>query len=519
MRVINFASKKELLFIAVLTLIFSIGINEANLSYIKLKNPTNENVNSASASTVYGYTVWSIDNSWYLPQIKNFLNGDGFNLEPKNPEMAVRRTPVYSLFYGAHYLLFGEQYSFFFIRYTQILINLLAVFLLGQAVFNISRNKFFAVLTTVLYALNPFTTAYLYTTITEGISPAFVIFVFYTFSLCLNKFNIKHCIFLGLTLGVAVLLRPSTGVVMPFIFIGLMSQFKVNFENWRNYAFIIAAFASVLLPWTIRNYVVTNGDFVPLEKYYYGDPMDLGRGHIAFRYWISSWDNPANTSPELYSNSVRVALFTGKKLDDVKNEFLAKIPDYVYAINSKQEISDSLDTLNACFSEKHSVYKENPDLTRRQAFETFVCEEQVRNSFDKLNIAFRQQSPLRYYILSPLNFVKSGIFISNTSPYAMVNPPDKNFSFLQKAFKGIAYLLNVCLFLSIIPFLSAARRNGATVILIVGSLLSTFVMLIFFLKHMEGRYFIPLFPLLYVSLAFALTKIYYYLTAKDKFVV
>ena len=52
---------------------------------------------------LYGATLDSPDNAWYLNQIKNYLDGLGFTIDPLDPIYSVRRTPGYPIFYGIHY--------------------------------------------------------------------------------------------------------------------------------------------------------------------------------------------------------------------------------------------------------------------------------------------------------------------------------------------------------------------------------------------------------------------------------
>lgn len=192
---LDFAGKKLICVLLFSAFLFAVAANELNLQYIKAVNPDNKNINMVG--TVGGYTVWNIDNSWYLPPIKNLLNGDGYAVNPHDSESKVRRTPGYPLFYGLHYALFGEEKSFFFIRYTQIFIHLLAVLLLGQAVFNLTQNRFWAIVSAFLYAFNPFTVIYLYTTITEAVAPSLAVFALFAYSRCYKSPSAKNYLILG----------------------------------------------------------------------------------------------------------------------------------------------------------------------------------------------------------------------------------------------------------------------------------------------------------------------------------
>lgn len=100
-------SDKNLIIAFFTVLVVAFSLNMLNVSCIWKQTDTgNEFLNK---NLVYNQTIFSIDNSWYLPQIHNFLAGKGFTCDTTDPRQAVRRTPVYPMFYGIHYLLFGEK--------------------------------------------------------------------------------------------------------------------------------------------------------------------------------------------------------------------------------------------------------------------------------------------------------------------------------------------------------------------------------------------------------------------------
>lgn len=509
---INFAAKKVVLTLLIVAFLFAVAVNELNLRHIKNVNPTNQLSNMSS--TLYGYTIWCVDNGFYLPQIKNSLAGGGFTMDTRNPESTVRRTPVYPLFYGLHYVAFGERYSFFFIRYTQIILHLLAVLLLGQAVFNLTSNRFLATLTAFLYALNPFTVIFLYTTITEGISPALTIFVLFFFSLSVKMQNYKNYFLLGLSIGIALLNRPAVIAIVPPLLLALIIKDKLpellTRRTFANFTFLILGAAVVLMPWTIRNFIITR-DFVPLEKIYYGDSShyeeNWGRGHMAFLDWISCWDNPANTNPLTYVNDVVIALKRGEDINHFADNFIEKTPDFVFAVNSKQDVANVLGELNDCFREKNEAYKANPSIIRKEASEKFTCEDRVSSKFNDLTNEFRAKSSFRYHFITPLIFLKSVVFHSNSYMYAMLNPPDGNFKWWQICVKSAMYLLNLAMFFSVLPFIFLNRKLSLELkVLVTGFTVLILLLPYFYIHYIEVRYLIPCFPALYISLAFVIHR-------------
>lgn len=512
---INFASKKFILILAIIGFIWAISINEINLAYIKRENPNNLLINSAA--TMHGYTVWNIDNEWYLSQIKNILAGDGYTVDPHNPELTVRRTPIYPLFYGLHYVLFGEEYSFFVIRYTQVTIHLLAIILLGQAIFNISSNSKWAKLASILYALNPFTIPFLYTTITESLTPCFTIFIIYTFSLCYKKQSYINYFFLGLVTSLSILHRPVFTIWIPAMFLALLI---INFKNKNEGSlklnqgylilFLLLGLSTLIFPWTVRNYFSTNGDIVFLEKYYYGDPMDYGRGHLKFRDWIGSWENPANFQAETYSNEIRGAYKEGTTdISPITKRLIEKMPNSLFEINSKEDIYNALDSLNTCFAEKYEINKKNPNLTRKEQYSLFTCESVVSQNFEVLIEQYKSKAPLNYYLITPLKIGLSLIFQSGSYPYALLNPIDKQLNPIITGIKGIMYLLQISLLFGCLLFSFYKIRDHLSFkVLSIGLVASTFCLFILVFRYAEARYLIPLYPILYAGLSFILIQIF-----------
>lgn len=518
-KIFDYASLKEIIFIAVLSFFFAFLINEVNLSYIKSTNPSNISINMGS--TMYGHTVWSIDNNWYLPQIKNLLNGDGFTLDTHNPELKVRRTPVYPLFYGAHYVLFGEAHSFLLIKYSQLLLFVLSVILLGQSVFNLSGNVIWAKTISILYGINPYTVGFLYTTITEGISPAFVIISFFFYSLWFRYNKANYSLWLGISLGISILIRPALIVLLPSLFLAYVIAFllgKTIMISRKDSLLICSGILLIMFPWTLRNFIVTKGEIVPLEKFYYGDPMDYGRGHISFRYWISSWDNPAITNPETYSNSIRSAIENNEDINNVSQNFVDSIPQNVYSINNRQEVLDALNELNACFNEKYDIEKINTGLTLKQKYETFNCEQVVSSKFDKLTEEHKSKTLFQYYVVSNLQIVKSVVFQSSSYMYAMLNPTNKSFNIFQTIIKSGMYIMNVALYLSVFLILFFTKKENSFLIAYpFFAAIGTFFLCCIFLRTMEARYMIPLYPFLYISLSFFISYFYIFVVKKLNF--
>lgn len=461
---------------------FGLALNELNLRYIESHNPANAPLNNFS--TVHGFTVWSIDNAWYLPQIARFLEGRGFTLDPDDPRMAVRRSPGYPLFYGLHRVLFGERGSFFVIRYSQLALNALASVLLGLSVLDLGGRARAAKLTTCLYALNPYTAGYAYYTITEGLSPALTVVSVYCFGRAMRLGGGWRWLLVGSSAAAAALTRPVCGLLLPTFVLALAAETRAGAAlaaaAARKSALVVLGFLLAVAPWAIRNYRVT-GDPVLLEKYY-DDPMGYGTGEIAFRSWWSGWENPR---AEEYANAVLRAGQAGRpdEAEAVARRFAQGLPAPVLESAGADEIRRALGNLNAC-------------LLSRDA----ACDRAVANEFRGLADRFRRSAPLRYWLFTPLRTLASLVFQSFSSSLAILNPPGRRFGPLQVAAKAVLYALNVALWAGVVLFALFSSAPRAVKIVVCAFPWAVAFFFVAVVRYVEARYLLPGYPLYYVAL-------------------
>lgn len=480
-------SKKYLLLASFILALYVLSINEYN-NYLIRRNNTENNIKNAR-SLLYNSSVYSIDNVWYVSQIKNYLNGSGFTVNPEKNNYSVRRTPVYPLFYGLHYIIFGEAGSYYYIRFTQLLIYILATIALFYAVYNFTEDKKIALGCTLLYGFNPSLVSFLYYTITEAVSPSLVCFIVYFLSLCKKYDRKKDWIFAGLFFAIGALCRPS----IFFLSIGILFFiFYINRKSVRNIFWSILYFilgASILFaPHVIRNYRNAK-EFILLEKYY-GDPMDYGMPNIELRNWISCWMNPADYTSETISNNMinAISFDTSKTKEMVLKDEMQKLPARGLLANSKSSIKDAYSSLFDYYNIKiHSHNQKEIDSTEKIS----------RLKFTALRSEFICKTPIQYYIVTPLLFLKSVVIQSNSSQLVFLDNYKE--SCLKIGFKILLLLLNIYLFISLAVCLIFFRKYTAIYGLTILFVLVNFLYIIYILKYFEARYLIPLFPCLYIA--------------------
>lgn len=478
---------KKILIAFIIVIVYAIALNEWNIQSIRKINPSGEILNARLL--VYNSAIYSVDNEWYLPQIKNFIAGNGFTSNVIREHYDVRRTPVYPIFYGFHYLIFGEKNSFYFIRFTQILIFALATLALYFATFNFTKNKKIAILAASIFGFNPTLVSYLYFTITEALSPALVCFVLYFLSKSFVKNNKKNWFLTGLFFAIASLCRPAIFFFVPALFFAIIYINRSTFKRILLSGFIVAlGVITLFLPHVIRNYIVTNGDIVILEKYY-GDPMDLGIPNVELRNWISCWMNPADYSSEVICNTIKnaIAFDSSSTKEKVVAQLLQQLPEKATMENKKEDIAIAYGSL---YDYYFAINKE------AGKDELSTLEKQSISKLQSLKIQFVKNAPWQYYIITPLLIIKTVIFQSNTSTIALLDNYET--SIKKKLIKAVLFIFNILLFLSAISSILYIRKYLLLYAISIIFIMVNVLYITYTFRYFEARYLIPIFPCMYL---------------------
>lgn len=480
----------------VVSLAYTLGLNKLNTHYIKLQNPSNTESNAQSL--VYGSTVYSIDNYWYVNHIKNYLTNGRFTVDTSKVKYEVRRTPVYPMFYGMHYLLFGEEKSYYFIRFSQAIILAIATVLLFLAVVNFTGNLKVGIISALLYALQPAVVIGTHFTNSESLSSQLVCLVFFVLSIVKKQPTNKYWFLLGFTFALAVLCRPTIVFLAPSLLFAFLffSQWNIKRSIIGSLIFALGS-ACLFLPWTIRNYNVTNGDIVVLEKYY-GDPMDYGMPNIHLRKWIACWINPADYSSERISNFMGANILDGEPVSKhhLIDSMLTRVPNEAYVGNTKQDVYNAYSSLYNFYKVKYLMPSESLDSVEHIANDALI----------RLKQNYIKAAPINYYVITPLLFTKSIIFQSNTTSARFLD--DYKGNLLKTGIKAVLFIINVLSFLSFIVILMYIKKHYQLYIISLLYVLCTFALIIYSLQYFESRYIFPLFPFLYAILAITIVEVY-----------
>jgi 4-amino-4-deoxy-L-arabinose transferase-like glycosyltransferase len=172
------------------------------------------------------------------------------------------RPPLYPHFLFANYLFFGHTFKG--IRVIQAILDSMTCLMLALTGKNLcDRNV--GMLTGLVAAFYPFfiiNTAHI---MTETLF-LFLYTSFFLFLLSfLDTYQSKYSILSGLSLGLCLLCRTTPIVFLPFFTIWFLTVVPVSFpKRVKQLLLIIALMTLVILPWTLRNYLIL-GRLVPIS--------------------------------------------------------------------------------------------------------------------------------------------------------------------------------------------------------------------------------------------------------------
>lgn len=272
----------------------------------------------------------------YTQIAKNILEQGVYSLESEAPfTPTLVRLPGYPLFIAGVYSIFGHDNNTavrvvqaVFDTATCVIVALLA-FMWTEDADRKRKNAFMAFL---LAALCPFIAIYAATLLTETLATFLMAAMTLTATRALKAASAKRSllwwIFTGLLAGVAVLLRPDSGLFaaglgLTLVISGLFlfSQEEPKFlkrlwqVTWKGLAFSLA-FILVLIPWTIRNERLF-GVFQPLAPAHAEMPGEF----VPHGYdrWLRTWvDDFRFVEPTLWNldeKPIRIAKMPPQDFD------------------------------------------------------------------------------------------------------------------------------------------------------------------------------------------------------------
>lgn len=200
---------------------------------------------------IYNYLDYYPADDFYDEIASNLISGNGYVIKA-GQSMNIYRPPVYLFLLAFLFKLFGIWYLPVIL--FQILFDLITaglIYYLGKSIFD-QKTGLMASLGFVLY---PFFSVYTVRILTETLFTFLLALVILSlYKAYLLKTKASHFLS-GITMGTGILCKTSL-FYFPFFLFPVLVFYKKT--GWTNYLFLIFGTFLVILPWSYRNYTVTN---------------------------------------------------------------------------------------------------------------------------------------------------------------------------------------------------------------------------------------------------------------------
>lgn len=219
------------------------------------------------------------DDASYLLPAENFLQSGIWTDGTDGITQYFQRPPGYGIIYLFTKFLFNE-YALFALKIIQVTCFFVSVLLIGKISSTIVNSKMIGLVTAAIFAIFPMFSGFLYYTLTEAITPFFVLLLVY--SCTSDKKQGINWLFI-FSVSFLLLIRPQ---ILPLILVLLIFEFRK--KNHKSIYFTLIAIIPFTL-WQFRTFVISSEWHGMHPIYSYQNNHLYRPGHEAitdlFRIW------------------------------------------------------------------------------------------------------------------------------------------------------------------------------------------------------------------------------------------
>lgn len=475
--------KKTALIISLLSLLSAFVVNEINLHWLR-KDGVELRKNE---------TLITADDASYISPAENYKTTGELKNNTSDKSAYFMRPPGYS---GFIILLGG---SLFLIKIAQLFLFALSVYCLFFVALDYLDSKKWAIVISSIYGISNIASGFLYYTLSEGITPALVIFFVYFLSIgSKQNSNRKKTLFYYLAASVFACLfvtRPVLGVFAIAIPIILIKDYWQNKKSLIIHLSItgVIAFSPMFL-WQIRNYNIAN-EYVGLHPIYYSENSSsvFRPTHEALWELCKGWgEEGANFHG--YIGPFWVAAIQGDTSAIHREKVISAFPKYAVEELGGKKIDEMLISYQLSILHQKSFYDSNTPMSK----ELPETEKETIVKINSLTSNFKKEFWFQYHVISPIMVFKRMAFHSNLSLYIF----QKSFrgNFLMEGFRVLCYGLHTSAFILVLLSVFMKKQHHLKVVFTTVLLVYMFY-LVYIQRGIEERYTLPILSLILISAA------------------
>lgn len=475
-------------------------IGLASLLFAMLFNFLNTHfLNSDGIELRGGQMVVTADDASYLSPADNFLADGQWRSHQPGQNSYYLRSPGYGCIYLLFKILFPHN-PFLWLRIFQILLFAVSSALLYEMAKWFTDNELASTCVAVVYGCTPFACGFLSYTLTEGVTPAFVIFYLYTLVRYVQKRETRHLLLSAVTFAFLFVIRPVLGIFLPLQIVAVWSVCKRSPS--RFVACSAVALCLSLLPmsmWQIRNWQIS-GRFVGLHPIYSTDSPDLFRpAHKSAWNFAKTW-SPRGDEFHSSIQALWTSAVNGDSAFDAVGFAMSKVPPKVLDCTGSENVRKAYSGYYQLLCAQAPFFKNGETVP-----DWFVEREKlVVSQFDALTHIVRAKCPFMYHLSGPMCVYGRLSLHSNLSMYMFQKTFRGNavMEFFRFLFLAIHFSLFVLIWVTLVQ--NRRDRFKFAVVAVVAFYL---VYLAWFQRGIEERYTLPVLPVLLVSATDAVVRL------------
>ncbi len=450
-------------------------------------------------------TVVTADDASYLAPVENFIAGKGWRSNATGSAAYFTRTPGYGFIYFTFRSFLDPPSALFALVCFQIVLFGIAVGFIPFLGRSIGLDSLASEILGLTVAILPMFSGFLSYTLTEGVTPALVIFFFVLLLKGYQK-QTKYLIFASLLLGIIILIRPPLLVLsfgfLPFLF---LKRSRISFFTLLVCGVISAA------PLFIWNWHLSEltGKWPGLHPIYHEDATGLYR---PLHKEIWDFHKMTGQTGSDFHRSIEVLNASAKGGEPTE----MAIDRVVRGLNPRVFDSVNRDSLKSAYRSYRDVLAEQYRVVDAGGvIRTETDDElELKKTFENFRSQYVRSNPLHSMLFVPVKVYGDLAFHSNLSLYIFQKTWRGNF--FMEFLRGICFAIHALSFL-IFPLAAIyfLRKPGITAISIPVLIYLAYLVLI--QRGVEERYTLPfLVPIFLLSTLF-LQKIFQrFITSKKQ---
>ncbi len=359
--------------------------------------------------------ISSGDTFSYTGAMENYVQAGAYFFDNGREKVHAGRLPHYSLPYWFFRQFLSPSASYDVVVVFQVMVESLAIVCFGLVLIHLSLSNavYWTGIGLLTFSAN-FSHSANYISPESLTSSLLVVLIYFYFRYLQNE-NTSNLLATGLILSLLVCLKPY--LILLFIPVGiqfLYREYKKNhWYSWmtqvlRKTGIVSIPLILLLTPWTIRNYFVYN-QLVPLQINTTAG-YNYTKADFAYRKFLQAWGGDII----FWEKSAAGCYFIASAQTTCEFQF----PEYAftkgYTIDDINGVRDKYIALQQNYSE--------------------ILVQEVLLGFEKLTDIYKAERPFRYYLVTPLLFVKKFI-VNSGSYYLPIHSTNPCFSIYQMAIK------------------------------------------------------------------------------------